>query len=329
MQLPPALQLAIQTSLHGTPQADLHAAAAVLSQRYRAGHGAADGPPGGRYVAAPLAALAYAAYRMPATYAAVAAALAALAARLPVWHPRSLLDVGAGLGAALWASATTWEDLDHADMIESAPAMLNLGRQLAVRSPHPAVSAAHWQPTDLLGAWRSPPHDLVTATYVLGELPAAGRTRLITQLWEQSSHALLLVEPGTPQGWAIIRAAREQLRAAGAYVVAPCPHQEACPLPADDWCHFAQRVARTKLQRSVKGVELAYEDEKFAYIAVARSPATPISARLLRHPRVRSGHIELRLCTPSGLRDTIVTRSAREQWREARGASWGDVIVGG
>lgn len=326
MQLPPALHLAIQNSLQGIAQADLQAAAASLSQRYRTGHGAADGPPSGRYVAAPLAALAYAAYRMPATYAAVCAALSALAARFPDWQPRSLLDVGAGLGAALWATATTWEDLGHAEMIESAPAMLHLGRQLAARSPHLAISSAHWHAADLLGAWHSQPHDLVTATYVLGELPVSGRTRLITQLWQQSSHALLLVEPGTPQGWAIIRAAREQLRAAGAYVVAPCPHQDGCPLAADDWCHFAQRVARTKLQRSVKGAALGYEDEKFAYIAVARRPGLPINARLLRHPQIRSGHIELRLCTPNGLRTTTITRSDREQWRVARGASWGDVI---
>ncbi len=324
MQLPPTLHHAIQASLQGTAHAELQKAAAALSERYRAEHGAAARP--SRYVATPLAALAYAAYRMPATYAAVCSALSALAARLPDWQPRSLLDVGAGLGAALWASATTWENLEHAELIESSPAMLHLGRQLAARSSHPALGAASWYADDLLGGWERPPHDLVTATYVLGELPTTRRTQVIARLWNQSRHALLLVEPGTPQGWAIIREAREQLRAAGAYLVAPCPHQEICPLPAHDWCHFAQRVARSKIQRSVKAGELAYEDEKFAYIAVARSPGSPVHARLLRHPLIRAGHIELHLCTPGGLQQATITRSNRAAWREARAAAWGDVL---
>ena len=64
------------------------------------------------------------------------------------------------------------------------------------------------------------------------------------------------------------------LAAAGAHVIAPCPHAADCPLAAADWCHFAQRIERTKIHRSVKGAELGYEDEKFSYIAVARHPAT-------------------------------------------------------
>ncbi|WP_369268220.1 small ribosomal subunit Rsm22 family protein, partial [Streptomyces harbinensis] len=54
-------------------------------------------------------AVAYAAYRMPATYEAVSAALGELAARMPGgWEPGSQLDVGGGTGAALWAAAGVW-----------------------------------------------------------------------------------------------------------------------------------------------------------------------------------------------------------------------------
>lgn len=327
MDLPNELRLALDAALRGAGQAELRTTAAALSQRYRAGHGAADGPPEGvGYVRSPADATAYAAYRMPATYAAVSAAMGAISARLPGWTPGSLLDAGAGLGAALWAATEIWDDLGSAELIESEPAMLALGRQLATRSRHSALAAAVWRHANLTESWQTTRHDLVTATYVLGELPTAARDTLVDQLWAHSGHALLLVEPGTPQGWAIIRAARERLRAAGAVIVAPCPHQGACLLSADDWCHFAQRVSRSKAQRNAKGADRGYEDEKFAYVAVARTPGTSISARVLRRPLIRPGRIELALCAPEGTRREIVTRADRARWRMARDAEWGDAL---
>jgi ribosomal protein RSM22 (predicted rRNA methylase) len=329
MDLPNDLRLALDAALRGAGQAELRAAATALSERYRAGHGAAGGSPEvGGYVRGPTDAAAYAAYRMPATYAAVTAAMGAMAARLPGWAPRSLLDAGAGLGAALWAAAETWEDLGGAELIDAGPAMLALGRQLATRSSSPAMAAATWRLADLTASWRAEQHDLTTAAYLLGELPEPARATLVDQLWAHSGHALLLVEPGTPQGWAIIRAARERLRAAGAVIIAPCPHQGACPLPDNDWCHFAQRLARSKAQRAVKGADLGYEDEKFSYVAVAHAPGTPIGARVLRRPLARPGRIELALCTPEGLSTELVTRSDRERWRAARDAEWGDALAG-
>lgn len=85
------------------------------------------------------------------------------------------------------------------------------------------------------------------------------------QLWERTSGVLVLVEPGTPAGSAHIQRARTQLLelaareaheqrqlqpqagdgavdAAGAHVVAPCPHDGPCPLERRaSWCHFVQR----------------------------------------------------------------------------------------
>ncbi|MGH3310886.1 MAG: small ribosomal subunit Rsm22 family protein, partial [Streptomyces sp.] len=54
--------------------------------------------------------VAYAAYRMPATFAAVRAALDAFVERTGEWRPAHHLDIGGGTGAAVWAAAAVWGD---------------------------------------------------------------------------------------------------------------------------------------------------------------------------------------------------------------------------
>ena len=42
-------------------------------------------------------------------------------------------------------------------------------------------------------------------------------------------------------------------------------------LQAPDWCHFTQRLPRSRAHKQVKGAELPFEDEKFAYVALTRT----------------------------------------------------------
>lgn len=53
--------------------------------------------------------VAYAAYRMPATFEAVRTALEAFADTVPGWAPAGHLDLGGGTGAATWAVSATWD----------------------------------------------------------------------------------------------------------------------------------------------------------------------------------------------------------------------------
>ncbi len=100
----------------------------------------------------------------------------------------------------------------------------------------------------------------------------------------------MIVEPGTPDGYARMIEARDRLIAAGFHVAAPCPHSAACPIvPGTDWCHFSARVSRSSLHRQIKGGTLAYEDEKFSYVAATRRPVTPAPARVVRKPQIRKG----------------------------------------
>jgi ribosomal protein RSM22 (predicted rRNA methylase) len=274
------------------------------------------------------AAAAYAAYRMPATYAAARSALAALAARTPGWTPAGHLDLGGGTGAALWAVAETWPDGPAGTVLDwSAPA-LALGGTLAAQAGSPAVRAATWIRAPLGGAPDLPAADLVTVSYVLGELTPADREALTDAAAAAATGVLLVVEPGTPDGYARVLAARDRLAAAGWSVLAPCPHSGTCPVTGTDWCHFAARVPRTALHRRLKGGTLGYEDEKFSYAALAR-PGTawgaPAPARVVRHPQQRKGQVLMELCDRDGtLARTTVAKRHGDLYRAARDAGWGD-----
>ena len=257
---------------------------------------------------------AYLAYRAPATFAAARAVFTQVVVQRPDWRPRSLLDVGAGPGVAAWAALELWPSLTELTLLEVESEMLAAGRELL---PH-----ATWVAGEASQA--RGPAELVVASYVLGELadPVAATGRL----WQQSADTLALIEPGTPAGYRGILAARDTVLGAGGHTVAPCPHDLACPLAADDWCHFAVRLPRSKLHRYAKGAELGYEDEKFAYAVLSREPVPPAAARIIRQPQIRSGHVNLVTCEPDGVHDRTISRKQRDRYREAKRAAWGDAI---
>ncbi|MGW2324327.1 small ribosomal subunit Rsm22 family protein [Streptomyces sp. NPDC001700] len=272
---------------------------------------------------------AYAAYRMPATFEAVRAALDALRERAPAWAPASHLDIGGGTGAASWAVAAAWPDGGHSTtVLDWAEPALALGRELAGQSPAAPLREAHWQRRALTSDLALPDAtDLVTVSYVLGELTAPDRRAVVGEA-ARTAQAVVLVEPGTPDGYLRIREARDQLVSAGFRILAPCPHSDTCPIePGADWCHFAARVSRSSLHRQVKGGSLGHEDEKFAYVAAARFPAEAAdgTSRVTRHPQTRKGQVLLDLCTPDeGLTRRTVTKRHGPLYRAARDTTWGD-----
>ncbi len=272
---------------------------------------------------------AYAAYRMPATFEAVRAALAAFRARAGQWSPASHVDVGGGTGAASWAVADAWPAVGAGHtttVLDWAQPALDLGRALSRAASHPALRDSRWQRQAIGAGLVLPPADLVTVSYVLGELSDADRESVIGQA-AGTARAVVVVEPGTPAGYARVMAARDLLIAAGLTVLAPCPHDGACPVTGTDWCHFAARVSRSALHRQVKGGSLPYEDEKFGYVAAMRTDAGPAAVRdrVVRHPQIRKGQVLLDLCTrEEGLRRVTVSKRHGELYRAARDAEWGD-----
>ncbi|MEU3344461.1 small ribosomal subunit Rsm22 family protein [Streptomyces sp. NPDC006700] len=267
--------------------------------------------------------VAYAAYRMPATFEAVRSALAAFAQAAPEWTPAGHTDVGGGTGAAAWAAAATWDGIRPVTVLDWAEPALALGRRIAEADP--ALRDARWQRARIGAQLTLDDTDLVTVSYVLGELTALDRAAVVDAA-AAAARAVVVVEPGTPDGYARVIEARDRLIAAGFRIAAPCPHSAACPIvPGTDWCHFSARVSRSSLHRQVKGGSLAYEDEKFSYVAATRFPVTPAPARVVRRPQIRKGQVLLNLCAPDeGLRRETVTKRHGDLYKAARDTDWGD-----
>ncbi|WP_338898631.1 small ribosomal subunit Rsm22 family protein [Streptomyces sp. TG1A-60] len=267
--------------------------------------------------------VAYAAYRMPATFEAVCSALEAFAAAVPGWAPGSHVDVGGGTGAATWAVSATWEGGRPVTVLDWAEPALALGREIAAANPE--LQAAAWQRSRIGSALTIESADLVTISYVLGELTDADRTAVVDAA-TAAAQAVVIIEPGTPDGYARVIEARARLVAAGFHVAAPCPHSAACPIvPGEDWCHFSARVSRSSLHRQVKGGSLAYEDEKFSYVAATRFLPDPAPSRVVRKPQIRKGQVLLDLCAAEpALTRTTVTKRHGLRYKAARDAEWGD-----
>lgn len=309
--LAPTLRAALDDELAGRPRAALAEATARLSERYRRG-GAASEP----ILTGPADVAAYAAYRMPATYAACERALT-LAAQSFADPIESVVDLGGGTGAAAWAASAVWEP-SSVRVLDQVDAALECGARLAADVL--PMTFSHWR----VGA-AVPAADLVTVSFVLSELSVAQRDSLVDAAAGAAAKAVFVIEPGTPGGHERILAARQRLVAAGWTIAAPCPQSGECPVRQPDWCHFAARVERSALHRQIKGGDLSYEDEKFSFVFAVRSASAPAAARILRHPLKRKGFVDLTVCDADGEAGRrVVTKKQGQAYKQARDARWGD-----
>src|ERR1700681_3265684 len=318
--LPAELKAALDARLQGLSRNDAAERATLISRTYRDGGGS-------NAIKSEADALAYALARMPATYAAVTASLNALREIRPDFAPANLLDVGAGPGTATWAAAEAFSSLQSFTLVDANRALRALALDLGSGSTR--LRDMTYQRGEARAALADAESaDLVMASYMIGEISDAERKMLADLMWTKTRDTLLIVEPGTPAGYARIIAARAQLIASGAHVAAPCPHDGECPLAAPDWCHFTQRLPRSRAHKQLKSAELPYEDEKFAYVALTRAPVARHPARVLAQPDVNKVEVTAKLCTAEGLVIARIPRRAKGDYSAARRWRWGDAVTG-
>src|SRR5947209_10411992 len=317
--LPAELKAALEARVQGLSRTDAASRAALISHTYRDGGGSGA-------IRSESDALAYALARMPATYAAVIASLNALDEIAPQLALTSLLDVGAGPGTATWAAAEAFPSLQRFTLLDANAALRALALDL-VRNSVRLRGIDYRQGEARAALADAAASDLVIASYVIAEISASERGALAEALWEKTRDTLLVVEPGTPAGYARILELRRQLIAVGAHVAAPCPHDRDCPLTPPDWCHFSQRLPRSRAHKQIKQAELPFEDEKFIYLALTRAPVAQHPARVLRQPDLTKVEVTAKLCTVDGLAVVKVPRRAKTAYARARHWRWGDAVT--
>ncbi|HVU33281.1 MAG TPA: small ribosomal subunit Rsm22 family protein [Opitutaceae bacterium] len=156
------------------------------------------------------------------------------------WSPtgRTVLDWGCGsgvasrrviahFGASAFESLTVW---DH------SPLACDFAAQ-AAQAAFSTLRVMQATPGYLDSGSRI---GLLIISHVLNELPTGARDTL--RLLALRADAILWVEPGTHDISRQLGGFREQLRGGGFRVVAPCTHENECPMFAigreRDWCHF-------------------------------------------------------------------------------------------
>lgn len=265
--------------------------------------------------------IAYVCSRLPATYAAISYVFKELQKHFDLSLVRSLLDCGAGPASVLLA-AESFFSLQQAILLERDPGFIKLGKLLS----QPTDVEVTWIEQDVTKGIPSSAKDLVIASYSLCEISEEDQLQIVESLWDKTEQIFILLEPGTPKGFHFIRKARERLLELGAFLLAPCPHKESCPIDKSDWCHFSVRLPRSSLHRQLKEGSLNYEDEKFSYLIFSRAPVSASSSRVIRHPFKGSGFVKLKLCTESGLIEKTISRKDKELYSAAKKTEWGDEL---
>jgi ribosomal protein RSM22 (predicted rRNA methylase) len=323
--LPPDLKAGLERLAHGVSRNAIAERAAAQSRNYRIGGGS-------RGIATADDVLAYAFARLPATYAAAVAVFNAMRESLATFQPRTVLDVGAGPGTAAFAAVRAFETLVDIRLIDANSELRKLALTLMAEADSETLrrvverqSYRHCDALALLA--ETQPADLVIACYAAGEIADGELARFAQLLWAATAGAVAIIEPGTPEGYGCVLRMRAELIVAGAHVAAPCPHERPCPLRPPDWCHFAQRLPRSRDHLRVKGAEVPFEDEKFSYVVLSRGKPQSIDARVLAPPKITKSAVTTKLCTDGGVVTDIAARRFPDAYRRRKSWRWGDGVL--
>ncbi len=161
--------------------------------------------------------------------------------RLRQWRPsptaRKVLDWGCGSGIAARRVISFFgvAQFDSLAVWDHSPLACDFAAE-AARAAFPSLAVAQATPGFLAGA---EPIGLLVISHVLNELPPAALASLRALIARAES--VLWVEPGTHAVSRHLSALHDEFRSTFR-LVAPCTHQNACPMlaPGNErhWCHF-------------------------------------------------------------------------------------------
>ena len=318
MDLPIEIKSYIENGLNDINKKELQDNAKTISLNYRNNDGK-----GKILLKSDEEAIAYAISRMPATYGAVYNSLK-YTLELYDNNIKNMADIGAGTGTASIA-ANELLNLERTLCFEREEAMRKVGKKIFDNYGDLGIKA-EWKQYDVNDDEIKERFDLVIASYMINELKEENIDKITEKLWKATDKVLLIVEPGTMQGYRNIMKAKEKIIALGGNIIAPCMSKE-CKLQKNDWCNFTSRVQRTKIHKELKGGKVPYEDEKYIYISASKDKFQKGDKdRILRHPMIYSGYVKLKVCNEEEIKEITVSKKDKEKFKIARKADAGDLI---
>jgi ribosomal protein RSM22 (predicted rRNA methylase) len=133
-----------------------------------------------------------------------------VAHRTPDFSPPTMLDAGAGPGTPSWAAVEIWPGIAEVTMLDSNPRLLAGARAPGARAPHTAIGSAQLRAGDLAWLDKAGRYDCVVASDALAEFAESRAGAIAAQLWAACRGGLVIIEPGTPTGFARVRTARDR-----------------------------------------------------------------------------------------------------------------------
>ncbi|MBQ8452020.1 MAG: hypothetical protein IJ538_04540 [Clostridia bacterium] len=293
MQLPLFIQEKLKTYYSSIGKNKLTETRETLTGKYKQNSGTSQS-----LIVSKDESLAYAISRMPATYSVLVSLFVELKMEGFFENINSIADVGSGTGSGYFAIKSEFEKIEI-NLYEINDLMIQVFNDIS-------GGTASVQKLNIITEKLPISADLVVSSYVLSELSNNDRIKAFQNLINSSNKFVLIVDTGTPKTYTdyinLIEIAEEN----NMTLVAPC-----CTIPCplkNDYCAFYARTERSGALKVSKSAMKNYEDENYFYLLFCKDKMQVGGSRVIRRPVIKEGLIELKLCTPDGIKQEKVTR---------------------
>ncbi|KAF9567870.1 hypothetical protein CPC08DRAFT_655961 [Agrocybe pediades] len=255
---------------------------------------------------------AFATVALPAHYSVITSVLHHVKRRMDSsWEIDKVIDWGAGSGSGLWASLYSFQrdDAEYGEDgrgrvalgttmkrytgIDKRDGLVTIGKRLIENTPRGSFKAI-WKRTfkeedKVFPGERE--RTIALSAFMLTTLPTAfAQKTIVKEMWDSGAHTIVLIDHNTKEGFEAVAHAREymlelgraeledpelaQSELLGSHVLAPCPHDHACPLLTSKRsslvCGFSQRLQRPSFLQKTKHSKFGHENTGYSYVVIRR-----------------------------------------------------------
>lgn len=277
--------------------------------------------------------IAYLGLRFPATYAQIASALSQVAERIPSFQPKTVLELGCGPGTGIWAAKSVWPSINTSTGLDQEQLFLTLAEEIHFDSKMHLdtkwvkSSIIKWITTE--DATR---YDLIIMANVFNELTQEERDRIMEKISVRSSGVVVVIEPGTTVGNAIIQNVAQTISVTQPLIA---PYINNRYVASDEyWVHFSQRLQRPEFQRRIRQsmrdsalMASDWEDAKFCYAAWGSIPVEKnFWGVCIGKIEKLKGFLVVPVLTADGVIKARVLKRNKAEYAYAKNIRWGEAL---